>query len=215
METKPVQKEVFLKGEGDQYFRRNSVPAQERPEFSFYARYFEPGARVLEIGCSDGRNLELFHRLKKIEGHGIDPSGEAVEKGRKTCPHLQLSVGTADKLDFADESFDFVLFGFCFYLIDRKHLLKAASEADRVLKDRGHLGITDFDPDKPYKRPYKHDPRVTTHKMDYSKLFLSSPHYSLVEKYLYSDAGPGLAADVQQRLSSVVLRKDAAGGYAG
>lgn len=36
--------------------------------------------------------------------------------------HLDLRVGTADKLDFPDQSLDFILFGFCLYLVDQEHI---------------------------------------------------------------------------------------------
>ena len=70
------------------------------------------------------------------------------------------------------------------YLIDRSLLMKAVSEADRVLKDNGFLVITDFDPIYPFKNKYLDMDQIHSYKADYSKLFLANPSYSLVEKVI-------------------------------
>ncbi|MHB1392781.1 MAG: class I SAM-dependent methyltransferase [Clostridia bacterium] len=180
------QKSIFLNGEADNYFKRNVEKTEvgNLPEiYIVYSKYIKPGSRILEIGCGFGNNLYYFHENHKCECFGIDPSKEAIEFGKEEYSSLNLSVGTADELDFEDSYFDFIFFGFCLYLVDRKLLPKVVYETDRVLKDSGILGITDFDAKFPYSNTYKHNTDIHSFKMDYGNLFLAFPHYIQLEKY--------------------------------
>ncbi|AKA70309.1 class I SAM-dependent methyltransferase [Clostridium scatologenes] len=130
------QKEVFLKSEGDKWFERNKECLNGVPKpYEFYKIYIKPGFKILEIGCSCGHDLDYFQQYYNCKCYGIDPSKDAVEEGKEKYTNLNLKVGTSDKLEFEDECFDFVIFGFCLYLVDRKFLLKTICEADRVLKN--------------------------------------------------------------------------------
>ncbi len=211
-----MQKSVFLDGEGDQYLRRNifklnagTVAADVR----LFARYLKPDAKVLEIGCANGIKLGQLQALVPCKAWGIDPSAEATRTGSEQFPGLHLGVGTADHLDFPDGSFDFVIFGFCLYLIDRPLLTRVVAEADRVLRDRGFLGITDFDAKVPCKRRYAHHAGVWSYKLDYGALFAALPHFVLVEKISYSHEGDRFAFDLQERVASWVLAKDHDNAY--
>lgn len=214
------QRDIFLGGEGDAYFRRNA-PAyaaqgagREALPLAVLKQYLRPAARVLEIGCANGLNLEALRRDKGCVASGIDPSADAVEAGRRQFPELDLHRGTADALPFADAAFDLVWFGFCLYVTDRALLPRVVAEADRVLKDGGFLAIVDFDPDAPVRRRYRHAPGVTTYKMDPARLFLGFPQYVLVEKRPFSHRGEGFDPDPNERLAIQVLHKHVAGGYA-
>lgn len=216
-----LQKDVFLKGEGDCYLKRNkTVYANEdkkdiNPLYRTFNDYFKEGWRVLEIGCCNGLNLNYYVEKKAIEAYGVDPSSEAIEMGKVQYPKLHLSVGTADSLDFEDDYFDVVIFGFCMYLIDRKLLMKSLYEADRVLKDKGLLCITDFDSPKPYKRKYKHFEGVYSYKYDYSKIFCALPDYTLIEKYANrpSELERNFYKQQDERVASWVLYKDVEQAY--
>ena len=213
------QRDAFLGGEGNNFFDRHVEtydsdlsPLLEKP-LEFYCRYLQPAHRVLEIGCSSGHNLNYLQARAGCACFGVDPSEKAVRSGGGRFPNTHLSVGTAERLEFADGSFDFVLFGFCLYLIDRSLLSRVVAEADRVLKNRRFLGITDFDPPSPFVRPYKHHIGVNTYKMDYSRPFTVYPHYVLVEKLSFSHTSSAFADEKQERVSSVVLYKDLGAGY--
>jgi ubiquinone/menaquinone biosynthesis C-methylase UbiE len=209
------QKEIFLVQEGNNYFRRNqsamridAVPGH----WEFFARYIKEGSKLLEIGCSSGQKLNFLSKFK-CECYGIDPSGEAINYGKERYKSLNLSIGTADNLCFEDEMFDFVIFGFCLYLVDRKLLSRVVSETDRVIKNKGFLGIVDFDSKYPKTRKYRHFNGLYSYKMDYSQLFLIYPHYSLVEKYPFSHETEFFVEDITERTSSIVLYKDHDNGY--
>jgi len=212
-----MQKSIFLNGEGDRYLRRNLAKLNQgsvSEDVRFFARYIKPGAKVLEVGCANGVKLSQLQALVPCEGWGIDPSAEAIRTGGQQFPSLHMSVGTADQLEFLDASFDVVIFGFCLYLVDRPLLTRVMAEADRVLRDRGFLGITDFDAKAPLKRQYVHHAGVWSYKLDYGKLFATLPHFVLAEKISYSHEGGGrFAFDRQERLASWVLAKDHEGAY--
>jgi SAM-dependent methyltransferase len=214
------QKQDFLAGEGDQWFKRNrsalvapSVVRDLTVQRIAAQLKGRPQCRLLEIGCGQGDNLEQLRAACPIEGHGIDPSSEAVATGLARYAGLQLRTGTADELPYEDASFDVVWFGFCLYLVDRPLLLRAVAEADRILRDNGLLVIVDFDPAAPCVRPYHHRAGLMTYKMDYARLFLANPAYVLAEKHSLSHQDHGWSPDPQERVSISLCRKDLAHAY--
>lgn len=206
------QKEMFLTSEGDKYFERNISKIKQIEEiddlYSVYLKYMKSDMRILEVGCCNGHNLDYYRKQSGCSVYGIDPSDIAINAGMDTFSEINLSVGTADELPYIDEYFDFVIFGFCLYLVDRKVLSKVISEADRVLKDGGFIGITDFDSEIPKKRAYKHCSNVNSYKYDYSKIFLSFPQYSLIEKFNERSENGAFMLDPTQRVAAVILYKN-------
>lgn len=210
------QKSIFLEYEGDGWFNRNRealIKQEISKPLLFYRNYLQAGFRILEIGCADGYNLNHLQSMVECECYGVDPSKQAIEEGRKQYPSINLLVGTADNLEFADCFFDFILFGFCLYLTDRNLLTKIVAEADRVLKNKGYIGITDFDSKFPKQRTYKHFNGVLSYKMDYASLFLAFPHFSMADKYCFSHAEDHFVKDVKERVCSCVLYKDMDNAY--
>ena len=171
------QKEIFLKDEGDKWFSRNSNNfSYNDPVVESLKNLKIEYESVLEIGCSNGYRLNSLDK-KGVKLYGIDPSLKAIDNGKKNFKNLKLSQGTADILDFEDNKFDLLIFGFCLYLVDSDDLFKVSSEANRVLKNNGHLIIYDFEPSNEYFKDYHHKKGVLTHKMDYSKMFSWSKTY--------------------------------------
>lgn len=214
------QKNIFMEGgEGDRYFKRNfdkysKDTLQEIPEhLLFISKYIKKEHKVLEIGCSTGINLERLRILTGCKGFGIDPSRDAIDQGKAFFPELLLEIGAADHLSFSSGYFDFVLFGFCLYVVDRSLLPKIVSEADRVVKDKAFLAITDFDSTVPTKRAYQHVPGIFSYKMDYFRLFTAYPHYNLAGKISYSHASSDYADDPNERVATTVLYKDHNSAY--
>ncbi|GAB2590482.1 hypothetical protein GCM10027034_23810 [Ramlibacter solisilvae] len=214
------QRDIFLGGEGDAYFQRNaggyaaSNAGRVSLPLSVIERYLQPGARVLEIGCANGLNLESLRQRAGVQGSGVDPSATAIQAGQRDFPALELAVGTADALPFADASFDLVWFGFCLYVTDRALLPRVVAEADRVLKSGGYLAIVDFDPGLPVRRRYSHAAGVSSYKTDHARMFLGFPQYVLVEKRSFSHHADSFDTDAGERLAIQVLYKDINAGYA-
>lgn len=171
------QKQIFLDGEGDKWFSRNSQSfSNNDPVLESIKKLKINYKSVLEIGCSNGFRLNYLDK-KGVELYGIDPSLKAINNGKKNFKNLKLTQATADILNFEDNKFDLLIFGFCLYLVDSDDLFKVSSEANRVLKNNGHLIIYDFEPSNEYFKDYHHKKGVLTHKMDYSKMFTWSRVY--------------------------------------
>lgn len=180
-----------------------SLPKSTR----LFSNHIVAGHRVLEVGASNGHQLHKLQQLTGCEGFGIDPSISAITDGKTKYPELGLSVGTADKLEFPDASFDVVIFGFCLYLVDRGLLMRTVAEADRVLRQGGMLMIVDFDPVATHRRPFAHQSGLWSYKMCYPNLWLASPDYVLVEKCSYSHEGDHFHSDPDERVAAWVLVK--------
>lgn len=211
------QKDIFLAGEGNAWFRRNAdgLAKQRLPEcdpllvelLSLQEQLgtVHGGARVLEVGCGSGVRLAWLQQNMGLECHGIDPSDIAVSQANSAGVHAQ--VGTADQLPFADKSFDVVIFGFCLYLCDRDDLFKIAAEADRVLKSPGWLLIKDFYSPTPLAREYHHKAGVYSYKMDYKSLFIWNPDYSVYSHRVAHHTGDVYTDDRQEWVATSMLRK--------
>ncbi|MBE6508530.1 MAG: class I SAM-dependent methyltransferase [Methanobrevibacter sp.] len=209
-------RDIFLKSEGDAYYLRNKKALNEDVglDVLFYTQFllnneFED-IKIVEIGASNGRNLNFFKDNLKCEVSGIEPSSKAISDGNNKFFNGDevLLKGSSDSLPYDDESMDIVMFGFSLFWVDRKYLFKSISEADRILKTGGFLFITDFDTTNPYKRINVHNEETFTYKMDYANLFLSNPQYSLVEKKQYSHNTSNFNCEIQERVSAQILYKD-------
>ena len=111
------QSAIFLEGEGDNYFLRNRAALEAKTlagEIEWLGEALSPFrekiGNLLEIGCSNGAKLQQMCSLLGAKGHGIDPSKQAVDEGnrRLSGSDTQLQVGTASRLPFEGQSFDFV-----------------------------------------------------------------------------------------------------------
>jgi len=209
------QSQVFLDSEGDAWFRRNEEAVNSKtsyPETETIKRvlgHFKDDInRVLEVGCANGAKLFDLCSFFEAEGFGVDPSKTAVKSGQELHKHLNFAVSTASNLPHLDNSFDLVFFGFCLYLVDRNDLLKAVSEADRVLKAGGYLAILDFDPKQRHSREYHHRPGLHSYKSSYANFFTAGGHYYLVAKDSYSHEAANFSVNSDERVSLTVLYKE-------
>lgn len=215
-------KQNEMETEGDAWFERNHV--RKENEISIGCRLFETamksrlekageGFKILEIGCSSGYNLIYLCEKYHIEGYGIDPSKKAIEYGNGKIEGLDIDIflrqGTADDLIFENDAFDIVILAFCMYCMDRKYILKAVSEVDRVLRDGGMVVIWDFETSIPYTRPNIHHKDLWTFKHDISKFFTCNPQYTLIEKRSFSNKDKvGFTSDIQERCALNILYKE-------
>jgi SAM-dependent methyltransferase len=90
-------------------------------------------ARVLDVGCGSGYFLHRLRDYGAGEAHGIDLMEDRIAAGRKRYPALQLQVGSATELPFADGEFDLVTQFTCLSsILDDEVRLTVAREMRRV-----------------------------------------------------------------------------------
>jgi ubiquinone/menaquinone biosynthesis C-methylase UbiE len=213
-----MQKDIFLSGEGDAWYRRNkayflSLNENNDSVFDFIVEQKLSPKSVLEIGCADGRRLNIINKAFNAKCYGLDVSSEAIKEGTEEYSNIELNVGSADQLKFADKTFDLVIFGFCLYLCDRHDLFKIAAEADRVLKNNGMIIIKDFHPPYPYKNKYSHCDDIYSYKMDYSRLFTWNPAYTIFAQNVLAHDENSDRKLINERISLSLLYKDLTHAY--
>ncbi len=214
------QSATFLESEGDAWFSRNQEQVEslnaQSVEVDFICDSLKPFIsslqNILEIGCGSGKKLAKLAQYFEASGFGIDPSQMAINRAKQVLPHndstLNFEVGLATDLPYQDEKFDLVFFGFCLYLIPPSEIYRAIMEANRVLKHGGFLAILDFDYGSLRINPYKHAKGIFTHKNNYSQMFTSSGHYSLVSKWSLNHASDYFAKEREERISIEILFKE-------
>ena len=89
--------------------RTPMVDTASRPDFLLIADMVQKGARVLDVGCSDGALLKLLIEQCEVDGRGI----ELEQRNVNHCVAQGLSVvqGDADTdlMIYPDDAFDFVI----------------------------------------------------------------------------------------------------------
>lgn len=204
----PRQERVFVRSEGDAWFRRNEAglkkPAswESDPCLRLVSKLDPLPSRVLDVGCANGWRLAALSAAGARRLVGLDVSYEAIRDGmrRWSRQDLWLVLGTASHMPFQSASpedrggkgFDLIVVGFVFHWIDRLSLLRTAAEIDRCLADGGHLVLADFLPDRPTVTPYHHLPEgeVYTYKQDYSRLFVATGMYRRIAAVVFDHDHP-------------------------
>jgi ubiquinone/menaquinone biosynthesis C-methylase UbiE len=205
------QKEIFLSGEGDNWYLRNrdSIQAASNHDINFLVRNFSQlknrPFKFLEIGCSNGVKTEKLASELGWTGFGIDPSKIAINDARQNSKNIAFEIGTAENLPYPDKTFDFCYFAFCLYLVDRDDIPLVFDECNRVLRDRGFVAILDFDFGVAGKEnTYEHDLRVRSFKQDYTQ-YLANLGFNIVAKESYSEDKIAYSVDPDQRYSITLL----------
>lgn len=212
------QRDIFLKYEGDNWFKRNQkVIKKSFPELKFLTKYLKAQSisKFLEIGCSSGMKTKILARKLNAEGYGLDPSKLAIKQAKKNFPifnklfrkyKVKFEIGTCDLLPYNSAFFDFIYFSFCLYLVDRNLISNSLNHADRCLKPGGFIAIKDFDYGEKNYNLYKHHNAIFTFKDDYTNHFLNLG-YRLVSKESYIKQRIGFDMDPNQRVSIWLLIK--------
>jgi ubiquinone/menaquinone biosynthesis C-methylase UbiE len=99
-------------------------------------------AKVLDIGCANGRLLEMLNEKRKISGTGLDISPEMVKVANEHYPNFKFVAGTAQNLTFDDESFDVITCSASFHHFpEPEEFLQAVK---KKLKQKGRLVIAEI-----------------------------------------------------------------------
>jgi ubiquinone/menaquinone biosynthesis C-methylase UbiE len=187
------QKSKFVEYEGNSWFERNRAYATEYYSSQndivielLHRSNIHP-SKVLEIGCSSGYRLNAISLDFNCKCFGVEPSSQAREFAESKYPNISIIAGTADDLSmFENAQFDCIIIGFIFYVVDREYLFKIMSEVDRVLSNNGVLIIQDFYSPNFEIVDYKHVEGMSTFKMNYSNIFVSTNLYKEVASLVIS-----------------------------
>ena len=80
-----------------------------RPDLAAIARWVEPGARVLDLGCGDGGLLKYLWEMRQAPGYGVEiDDAHVLECVRNDVNVLQLDLESGLSV-FRDGSFDCVI----------------------------------------------------------------------------------------------------------
>jgi len=98
-------------------------------------------SRVLDVGCAKGFFLhDLKDALPGIEVHGVDISEYAIDNAIETVRE-NVRVGDARQLEFADDSFDFVMSINTIHNLNREDCAQALHEIQRVSGGRAFITV--------------------------------------------------------------------------
>ena len=104
------------------------------------------GAKVVDVGCGDGRNLTLLHALG-MQLHATEISETICARTREKLAaraqpiHVDIRPGLNWDLPFADATFDYALgWNSLYYMRDEKaDFSQHVAEIGRVIRPGGHL----------------------------------------------------------------------------
>jgi SAM-dependent methyltransferase len=105
-----------------------------------FAKYYKPGARVLDLACGLGRTTLLLHEMG-LSVRGIDLSEIFIKIAQRRFPYLDLRVGSFDAIEEPDASFSHVLISHngLDYSFPESQRILALRECARVLAPGGTL----------------------------------------------------------------------------
>jgi len=121
----------------------------------FHHRLAPPrqGMMVLDVGCGTGSDLKLYHK-GRCKIHGVDLSPGMVKVARKKYGgSVDFRVCDGADMPYQDETFDLILSVITFHEMSLQKREGVLKDMIRVLKNDGHLLLTDFSPG-PYTFPW-------------------------------------------------------------
>ena len=80
-----------------------------RQDHLLVARMVDPGSRVLDVGCGDGRLLALLRQRRQVDGRGIELSREGVSHALARGLAVIQGDADTDLADYPDDAFDYVI----------------------------------------------------------------------------------------------------------
>ncbi|PKM94625.1 MAG: class I SAM-dependent methyltransferase [Firmicutes bacterium HGW-Firmicutes-1] len=97
--------------------------------------------RILDLGCGTGAILEkAIKKYPDIEYFALDPASEMLnllQKKFSTNSNIQYTVGSAHKLEFEANTFDYVVTNWALHHLAHEDKITCAREVYRILKSGG------------------------------------------------------------------------------
>jgi len=146
MSIYPAQKKFF-----EEAYRTGEhgwpVSDPSEPVARFVRKYQKNGARVLDIGCGEGRHAILFAN-RGHETIALDDQPQAITRAiqinRAISPHLRFVIGDAFHLPFAPNTFDVILDYGCFHHVRKQDEKYYLQNLLALLKSGGHFLLCCF-----------------------------------------------------------------------
>jgi len=111
-------------------------------ELKVLEKYIQPGDKVLDSGCGNGRFYE-FLKNKKIDYSGVDVSEKLIKIAKERYPEAKFQTANALTLPFSDNCFDNILCVAVLHHIPSAELRNQfLNEAIRALRPNGLLILT-------------------------------------------------------------------------
>ena len=115
--------------------------------------------RVLDVGCGTGGFTAAIAERSGADVVGCDRSSSLLEHATRTSRAAEWVEGSAERLPFADESFDRVVMSLLLHQVDEP--AQAVAEAFRVLRRPGALVVRTVLPDDAAARiPFRFFPTL-------------------------------------------------------
>ncbi len=80
-----------------------------RGDYAIIGQIVEPGAKVLDLGCGDGALLAWLKAEKRVQGRGVEISGEMVRRAIARGVSVFQSDIEEALADYPDKIFDYVI----------------------------------------------------------------------------------------------------------
>ncbi|MEK7628186.1 MAG: class I SAM-dependent methyltransferase [Patescibacteria group bacterium] len=134
------------------HFSLSNYPSEDLGKFTrwierrFGHRLLNPLARVLDLGCGNGRNLRTLAENFRMQGLGYDTAREAIVNAKEyATAGLSYEVRTiAPPLPLTDGSFSFVLDMMASQVLNTAQRQLLRQEEARVLRPGGWLFLKVF-----------------------------------------------------------------------
>lgn len=92
-------------------------------------------AKILEVGCNVGCQLQILQQMGFTNLYGIDIQSYAIEKAKELSKGINIIQGSAFDLPFKDDYFDLVFTsGMLIHIQPERELFKVLNEINRVSK---------------------------------------------------------------------------------
>jgi SAM-dependent methyltransferase len=103
-----------------------------------FPKHYKAGESVLDLACGLGRTTLMLHEMG-LDVRGVDVSDVFIEIAKRRFPNLDLHIGSYDRIDEPDSSFDHVLISFngIDYAFPMAQRITALQECMRVLRPGG------------------------------------------------------------------------------
>ena len=135
------------------HYKKHSQLQQSLAHNLLKSYCFDPAAKVLDVGCGDGRiTAQIACEIPEGKVVGVDASNNMVELGtasfpKTEFPNLQFKLGKAEEISFP-ESFDNIVSFSCFHWVREPH--KALTGLTKMLKKGGELLILTYPKESMY-----------------------------------------------------------------